>query len=151
VVAGLGLIGGVVLLIEGGQYGLSSRSGVGPRTFPAAAGFLLTPSSVLWLASLTRRAPPGGGRIGIRTRVWAGTQQPHPDDPAVRGAALGLRLTSNRALQITVPIAVGAAAGPIGSDAIFWTSAVLLAGATAVLVTAGTTLDSEKPSAAVNE
>ena len=47
-----------------------------------------------------------------------------------------------------MPIAVGAAAGPIGSDAIFWTGAVLLAGATAVVITAGTTLDDDKPFAA---
>ena len=56
-VAGLGLIGGVVLLIAGWQYGLSSRSGVGPGTFPAAAGFFLTLSSVLWLVNLTRHVP----------------------------------------------------------------------------------------------
>lgn len=57
VVAGLGMAGGVVLLIAGSQYGLSSQSGVGPGTFPAAAGFFLTLSSVLWLVTLVRHVP----------------------------------------------------------------------------------------------
>jgi hypothetical protein len=45
-------------MIAGSQYGLSSRSGVGPGTFPAAAGFFLALSSVLWLAGLLRHQSP---------------------------------------------------------------------------------------------
>ena len=41
IVAGSGLLVGVALLIAGWEYGLSSRSGVGPGTFPATAGFFL--------------------------------------------------------------------------------------------------------------
>jgi putative tricarboxylic transport membrane protein len=57
VVAGSGLLVGVVLLFAGWEYGLSSRSGVGPGTFPAVAGFFLTLSAVMWLATLVRHTP----------------------------------------------------------------------------------------------
>lgn len=104
------------------------------------------------LCALPFVGAPGAIAVMIGLGVGLGLPQPLTmawvvarADPSVRGAALGLRLTSNRALQITVPIAVGAAAGPIGSAAIFWASAALLAGATAVVMSAGTTLDTEAP------
>ena len=58
VVVALGLIGGIALIFAGAQYGLSSRSGVGPGTFPAAAGVLLALASVLWGIGLLRTPPP---------------------------------------------------------------------------------------------
>lgn len=45
------------------------------------------------------------------------------------GAALGLRMTVNRFAQISVPVAVGAAAAPLGVLGIFWSNAALLFGA----------------------
>lgn len=56
-VAALGLLGGIALIISGAQYGLSSPSGVGPGTFPAAAGSFLALASALWLINLIRPLP----------------------------------------------------------------------------------------------
>jgi hypothetical protein len=63
VVVALGLIGGIALILAGAQYGLSSRSGVGPGTFPAAAGVLLTLASVLWGIGLLRTPPPAAAPL----------------------------------------------------------------------------------------
>jgi MFS family permease len=49
------------------------------------------------------------------------------------GAVLGLRMTVNRLAQITLPIAVGSFAAPLGVLGIFWANAVLLIGAMAVV------------------
>lgn len=49
------------------------------------------------------------------------------------GAVLGLRMTVNRLAQITLPIAVGSFAAPLGVLGIFWANAALLAGAIAVV------------------
>lgn len=113
--------------------------------------FALTVAAVS-LCALPFVGAPGAIAVMIGLGIGLGLPQPLTmawvvarADPSVRGAALGLRLTSNRALQITVPIVVGAMAGPLGSDAIFWTSAVLLGGATAVVISAGTSLDTETP------
>jgi len=51
------------------------------------------------------------------------------------GAVLGLRLTVNRFAQISLPIAMGAAAAPLGVLGIFWANAALLVGA--IVVVAG--------------
>lgn len=51
------------------------------------------------------------------------------------GAVLGLRMTANRLAQITLPIAVGSFAAPLGVLGIFWANAALLAGA--IVVVAG--------------
>lgn len=42
------------------------------------------------------------------------------------GAALGLRMTANRFAQVTVPVAVGTLAAPLGVAGIFWANAALL-------------------------
>jgi MFS family permease len=49
------------------------------------------------------------------------------------GTVLGLRMTANRLAQITLPIAVGSFAAPLGTLGIFWANAALLAGAMAVV------------------
>jgi len=59
---------------------------------------------------------------------------------SIRGAALGLRVTSNRVVQLALPLLVGAAAAPLGVAGMFLGSAVVLAGAAAVTLTAGDTL-----------
>lgn len=52
-----------------------------------------------------------------------------------RGAALGMRMTSNRLAQFTIPLAVGAVAGPLGVGAVFWGTAGFLAAAAALAMT----------------
>lgn len=49
------------------------------------------------------------------------------------GAVLGLRMTVNRLAQITLPVAVGSFAAPLGVLGIFWANAALLIGAIAVV------------------
>ncbi|CAM3218335.1 Major Facilitator Superfamily protein [Arthrobacter ulcerisalmonis] len=51
------------------------------------------------------------------------------------GAVLGLRMSVNRLAQVTLPVAVGAVAAPLGVLGIFWANAALLLGA--VVVVAG--------------
>jgi MFS family permease len=47
-------------------------------------------------------------------------------DPAQHGAVLGLRMSSNRLAQITLPVAVGAVAAPFGASGVFIANAALL-------------------------
>jgi MFS family permease len=54
------------------------------------------------------------------------------------GAVLGLRMTVNRLAQITLPIAVGSFAAPLGVLGIFWANAALLLGAMAVVAGSNT-------------
>lgn len=54
------------------------------------------------------------------------------------GTALGLRMTANRLAQISIPIAVGATAAPLGMAGIFWANAALLLGAIAVVANSDT-------------
>ncbi|MET1087203.1 MAG: MFS transporter [Arthrobacter sp.] len=49
------------------------------------------------------------------------------------GAALGLRMTVNRFAQISLPIAMGAFAAPLGVLGLFWANAALLLGAIVVV------------------
>lgn len=63
VVVVLGLLGGIALIVSGAEYGLSSRSGVGPGTFPAAAGVLLALASLIWGAGLLRRPTPAAAPL----------------------------------------------------------------------------------------
>lgn len=90
------------------------------------------------------------GAIGVMIGLGIGLGLPQPltmawvvarVHPSAHGAALGLRLTSNRVIQITVPVGVSAAAGSMGTDAVFWASAILLTGSIAAVATAGKTLD----------
>ena len=53
--------------------------------------------------------------------------------PSDHGAAVGLRMASNRLAQVAIPIAVGAVAGAVGSAGIFWANAVLLGAAVGVV------------------
>lgn len=138
-----------------------SRVGLGRLVAKLGRRILLLISlslAAVALCALPFVGAPGAVAVMIGLGIGFGLPQPltmawvvAKADPRVRGAALGLRLTSNRALQIAVPIAVGAAAGPIGSDGIFWTSAVLLAGATAVVASAGSSLDTEAPPGPTSE
>ncbi|MFJ4029535.1 MFS transporter [Paenarthrobacter sp. NPDC089989] len=54
---------------------------------------------------------------------------------AHHGAVLGLRMTVNRLAQISLPLAVGSVAAPLGVLGIFWANAALLLGA--IVVVAG--------------
>ncbi|PZU37569.1 MAG: hypothetical protein DI573_11345 [Microbacterium sp.] len=64
------------------------------------------------------------------------------------GAALGLRLTANRAAQVAIPLLVGLIAAPIGLVGIFWANAAVLAGGVLIVATShtsGTTGGDEAP------
>lgn len=54
-------------------------------------------------------------------------------DPSRHGAILGLRMLVNRLAQVTLPVAIGAAASPFGALGIFWANAVLVGGAIVVV------------------
>ena len=60
------------------------------------------------------------------TLSWVSSISP----PAVRGAALGLRLTANRLAQTVLPPAIGLAAAGTGSAGVFVGTALVLAAAT---------------------
>lgn len=64
------------------------------------------------------------------TMAWVTSLTP----PVSHGATLGMRLTSNRLAQITLPLAVGAFAAPLGVLGIFWANAALLLGAIGIMV-----------------
>ncbi|MBD8477019.1 MFS transporter [Microbacterium sp. CFBP 8794] len=76
------------------------------------------------------------------TMAWTTAITP----PAVHGAALGLRLTANRVLQVLIPVSVGLVAGPFGLVAIFWSNAAVLAVGVAIVATSRTSdRDGETP------
>lgn len=66
-------------------------------------------------------------------------------DASRHGAALGLRMTVNRFAQITLPIAVGTFAGPLGVLGIFWANAAVLAGALVIVAGSATGKGSTPP------
>lgn len=56
-------------------------------------------------------------------------------DASRYGAVLGLRMTASRLGQISVPLAIGTLASPLGTLGVFWTNAGMLLGAVAVVAT----------------
>lgn len=68
------------------------------------------------------------------TMAWTTAITP----PSAHGAALGLRLTANRLMQVTIPVLLGLVAGPFGLVPIFWANAAVLATGVAVVATART-------------
>lgn len=82
------------------------------------------------------------GAVGVMVALGVGLGIPQPLTMAwvtsltpaeSHGTALGMRLTSNRVAQISVPLAIGALAGPFGVVGIFWANAVILLGAMGVM------------------
>jgi MFS family permease len=59
-------------------------------------------------------------------------------DASRYGAVLGLRMTASRLGQMSVPIAIGTLASPLGTPGVFWTNAGMLFGAAAVVATSNT-------------
>lgn len=57
------------------------------------------------------------------TASWVATQSP----PALRGMAVGIRLSGNRFGQLVVPAVVGLLAGVVGLSSVFWSLTTLLA------------------------
>ena len=83
------------------------------------------------------------GAIAVMVGLGLGLGIPQPltmawvtgmTDPSRHGAVLGLRMTVNRLAQITLPLAAGSLAAPLGVLGIFWANAALLAGAIVVVV-----------------
>ena len=52
--------------------------------------------------------------------------------PTLQGVALGLRLTVNRAAQVSLPLVAASLVGSVGVMGIFWFNAALLIGAVIV-------------------
>ena len=83
------------------------------------------------------------GAIGVMIGLGLGLGIPQPltmawvtslTPSASHGATLGMRLTSNRLAQITLPLAVGAFAAPLGVLGIFWANAGLLLTAVGIMI-----------------
>lgn len=103
---------------------------------------LLTSIAVAALALLALPLVGAYGAIGVMIGLGIGLGIPQPltmawvtglADPSRHGAILGLRLTANRFAQISLPLAVGALAAPLGVLGIFWANAAVLLGALAVV------------------
>nr|WP_277603970.1 MFS transporter [Agrococcus sp. ARC_14] len=62
-------------------------------------------------------------------------------DPTVRGRALGMRVTSNRVVQVVLPIGVGLVATPAGPAGVFIGSAIALCAAATVSIASRRHLD----------
>lgn len=97
-------------------------------------------AAVLSLAALPLVGPLGAIAVMIGLGLGLGIPQPLTMAWVVsltasssHGAVLGLRMTVNRLAQITLPIAVGSFAAPLGVLGIFWANAALLLGAIAVV------------------
>lgn len=82
------------------------------------------------------------GAVGVMIALGVGLGIPQPLTMAwvtsltpaeSHGTALGMRLTSNRVAQTSVPLVIGALAGPFGMVGIFWANAVVLLGAMGVM------------------
>jgi len=96
----------------------------------AVVGLVALPFVGLWGAAVVMIGLGLG--LGIPqplTMAWVTSLTP----PASHGATLGMRLTSNRLAQITLPLAVGAFAAPLGVLGIFWANAALLLGAIGIM------------------
>jgi MFS family permease len=96
----------------------------------ASAGLIALPFVGLW-GAIPVMIGLGLG-LGIPqplTMAWVTSLTPR----STHGAVLGMRLTSNRLAQISLPLAVGAIAAPLGVIGIFWSNAVLLLGAIVVM------------------
>ena len=91
------------------------------------------------------RSRPGPGDPATTDHVLG---RPPRRDPSMHGAVLGLRMTSNRLAQITLPIAVGAIATPFGASGIFVANAALLVAALFTLPNSGLDLPSGGPPSA---
>ena len=130
-----------------------SRVGLGGLVARVGRKWLLLVSLVLAAGGLTALAFVGaGGAVVVMVALGIGLGLPQPltmswvsdaAHPAHRGAALGLRITVNRMLQLSLPVAVGALAGPLGVGAIFVAAAVLLGGMVGVVGSAGRVLDGD--------
>lgn len=128
-----------------------SRVGLGTLVRRIGRKWLLLISLTLAAGGLTALGFVGAvGAVGVMVALGVGLGLPQPltmswvsdaAHPAHRGAALGLRITVNRLLQLSLPVAVGTLAGPLGVGAIFVAAAVLLGGMTLVVGSAGTVLD----------
>ena len=96
----------------------------------AAAALIALPFTGVW-GAIAVMIGLGLG-LGIPqplTMAWVTSLTP----PGSHGATLGMRLTSNRLAQITLPLAVGAVAAPLGVLGIFWANAAILLGAIGIM------------------
>ncbi|KQQ92397.1 hypothetical protein ASF72_02355 [Arthrobacter sp. Leaf141] len=107
-------------------------------------------AAVLSLAALPLVGAPGAIAVMVGLGLGLGIPQPLTMAWVValtasssHGAVLGLRMSVNRLAQVTLPVAVGAFAAPLGVLGIFWANAALLVGA--VVVVGGSNVGSLPP------
>lgn len=132
---------------------LASRMGLTRLINRFGRKVLLIVSIVTAVASLIALPLVGPyGAIAVMIGLGIGLGIPQPltmawvialTPPSRHGAALGLRMTLNRFAQISLPIAVGSFAAPLGVLGIFWANAAILAGA--AVVVAGSDAGSARP------
>jgi MFS family permease len=98
-------------------------------------------TAVVSLVALPLVGPYGAIAVMVGLGIGLGIPQPLTmawvialTPPSRHGAALGLRMTLNRFAQISLPIAVGSFAAPLGVLGIFWANAAILVGAVVVVV-----------------
>jgi MFS family permease len=137
----LALRAGVTVVSRVGLGRMVAKFGRRPLLLTALA-MAAVAFSVLPLVSVV-------GAFAVMVALGVGLGLPQPmtmawvvarSNPRFRGAALGLRLTSNRLTQIVMPITVGVIAAPLGVAGIFWASAGLLSGAVAVVASSASIL-----------
>lgn len=96
----------------------------------AAIALVLLPFADAWWAiPIMAMIGLGLGLPQPLTLAWMSSLSP----PQTRGAVFGARMTVNRFAQVTLPLLVATAAGPIGVFAVFWSTAAIVA-SSAVLV-----------------
>ena len=96
----------------------------------AIIALVLLPLAGVWLAiPIMCLIGLGLGLPQPLTLAWVAALAP----PTARGAALGTRMTLNRLAQVSIPLAVGVVAGPVGVAAVFWIAAGILVGSLAVI------------------
>jgi MFS family permease len=96
----------------------------------AATGLIALPFVSVWgAAGVMIGLGLGLGIPQPLTMSWVTSLTP----PESHGATLGMRVTSNRIAQISLPLAVGAFAAPLGVIGIFWANAAFLLGAIGIM------------------
>lgn len=137
------LVVGWLLAVRAG-VSVVSRVGLGRLVVRFGRKLLLLGAMLLGvvaLAVLPLVGVPGAFVVMAALGVALGLPQPLTmawtvgiTEPAQLGAAMGLRLMSNRLAQVTIPVVVATLTAPLGVAGIFWATALVLAGGSAVVV-----------------
>lgn len=89
---------------------------------------LLPLANEWWAIPLMALIGFGLGMPQPLTMAWVASLAPR----RASGAAMGLRMSSNKLAQFSIPLAVGSITGPLGVAAVFWSTSIFLACAAAL-------------------